>query len=100
VDLYRGADGQGTTGLSLFIRQHRVSFFCPFCLAVSATTANGCTWLAGGDHPTVADVCVYPYVAFAEQSGMVSLSFELYPALQKWLAAFRSIPDYVEFPGL
>lgn len=62
--------------------------------------ANGCTWLAGGDHPTVADVCVYPYVAFAEQSGMGSLSFELYPALQKWLAAFRSIPGYVEFPGL
>jgi glutathione S-transferase len=49
---------------------------------LDAHLANCSTRLAGGEHPTVADVCVYPYVAFvAEQSGMGSLSSDLYPKL-------------------
>ena len=62
--------------------------------------ADGHGWLVPGDTPTIADVCVYPYVAFAEQSSKGALSFAPYPALQRWLAKVKALPGFVEFPGI
>lgn len=61
---------------------------------------QGNCWLVSGAAPTIADVCVYPYVAFAEDSSKGALSFEPYPALRRWLARFKALPGYEAMPGL
>jgi glutathione S-transferase len=67
---------------------------------LAAGAVAGRTWLVEGAQPTVADVAVYPYVAFAEDSSKGALRLGEYPALTRWLAAFRALPGYVAPPGL
>ena len=65
-----------------------------------AGEANGQEWLVPGQHPTIADVCVYPYVAFANGSSKGALNLADYKALSRWLARFAALPGYVALPGL
>ncbi len=67
---------------------------------LAAGAAAGRTWLVDGAQPTIADVAVYPYVAYAEDSSKGALQLSAYPALGRWLAAFRALPGYVAPPGL
>ncbi|MDE3739641.1 MULTISPECIES: glutathione S-transferase family protein [Pseudomonas] len=51
-------------------------------------------WLVG-EHPTIADVAVYPYLAMADEGG---LDLAPYPHLHTWFARIRALPGYVELP--
>lgn len=59
---------------------------------------TGRTYLAA-DHPTLADLACYSYVAHAPEGGV---SLEPYPAVRAWLARveaqpwFRPMPDFAE----
>jgi len=53
-------------------------------------------WLAaqpyfGGEHPTVADVALYPYTAMAGEGGY---QLTEYPRVQAWLKRIESLPGY------
>lgn len=56
---------------------------------------GGNNWLAA-DHPTIADIACYPYVAVAEEG---RFSLEPYPAVKAWLQRFEGIPDWVPLVG-
>jgi len=67
---------------------------------LAAGAAAGRTWLVAGDSPTIADVHVFPYVAYAEDSSKGALKLESYPAVRAWIKAFSQLPGYVAPPGL
>lgn len=52
------------------------------------------SWLAG-EHPTIADVACYSYIAHAPEGGISLLP---YPKLRAWLAAIRALPGFVTMP--
>lgn len=54
------------------------------------------TWLVG-DHPTIADIACFPYVALSPDAG---LEHDGYPAIRNWLYAVRSLPGFVTMPGI
>lgn len=51
-------------------------------------------WLAG-EHPTIADVACYSYIAHAPEGGV---SLKPYPTLRAWLDAIRALPGFVPMP--
>lgn len=53
-------------------------------------------WLIG-DAPTVADLACFPHVALAEDGG---LSLDRYPGIRHWLTHFKSLPGFIEMPGI
>jgi glutathione S-transferase len=53
-------------------------------------------WLCGSS-PTIADVACFPYVALAP---MGDISLEPYPAVRRWIARFKTLPGYLDMPGL
>ena len=67
---------------------------------LAAGAAAGRTWLVAGDAPTIADVHVFPYVAYAEDSSKGALKLANYPAVSAWIKAFTQLPGYVAPPGL
>ncbi|MYM41426.1 glutathione S-transferase family protein [Duganella qianjiadongensis] len=52
------------------------------------------SWLAG-EHPTIADVACYSYIAHAPEGG---ISLKPYPKLRAWLDAIRALPGFVTMP--
>ena len=52
------------------------------------------TWLAV-DHPTIADLACYSYVAHAPEGG---ISLEPYPSVRAWLARVEALPQFVPIP--
>lgn len=55
---------------------------------------DGRSWIAA-DHPTVADVALYSYIAAAPE-GNVDLA--PYGAVRAWLARIEALPGFVPFP--
>lgn len=53
-------------------------------------------WLAT-DHPTLADIACYPYVALAPEGGM---ALDGLPSIGRWIARLQALPGYVGMPGL
>ncbi|MDN7674554.1 glutathione S-transferase [Burkholderia oklahomensis] len=51
---------------------------------------------AAGDHPTIADVAAYSYLAHAPEGGV---SLEPYPHLRAWLARIEALPGFVPMPA-
>lgn len=49
------------------------------------------------DHPTIADIACFPNVALAPDGG---ISLDDYPSLRLWLRAIRSLPGFIEMPGI
>jgi glutathione S-transferase len=49
------------------------------------------------DHPTIADIAFFPYVALAAD-GKISLSDA--PNVVNWIARIKQLPGYVGMPGL
>jgi glutathione S-transferase len=73
----------------------------------SAPRARGCaalleqhfttrTWLEL-EHPTIADVAVFPYVALA-RDGKINL--DAYPHVLAWIDRFKQLPGYLPMPGI
>lgn len=57
---------------------------------------DGGTWLVG-DHPTIADVACFPYVALSGDGG---IGHEEYPAIRNWLRDFRRLPGFHAMSGI
>jgi glutathione S-transferase len=55
-----------------------------------------CTWLEF-EHPTIADVAVFPYVALA-RDGKVDL--DAYPNVLAWCDRIKQLPGYIPMAGL
>jgi glutathione S-transferase len=57
---------------------------------------EGGRWIAG-DHPTVADIACFPYVALSSDGG---IGQEDYPALRNWQRNFRRLPRFAPMSGI
>jgi glutathione S-transferase len=53
-------------------------------------------WLAG-DHPTIADIACYPYVALLPEGGV---PLDPYPPIRDWMGRIEQLPGYITMPGL
>jgi glutathione S-transferase len=60
-------------------------------LAVLDAHLEGRQWLAT-NHPTIADVANYAYIAHAPEG---DVSLEAYPNVRAWLARIESLPGFV-----
>lgn len=58
---------------------------------------QGRDWLVEGDHPTIADIAVFPDVVLSEEGGV---SRQDYPAIRRWLDRVRRIPGFVVMSGV
>jgi glutathione S-transferase len=58
---------------------------------------QGRDWLIVGDHPTIADIAVFPDVVLSEEGGV---SRQDYPAIRRWLDRVRRIPGFVVMSGV
>jgi glutathione S-transferase len=58
---------------------------------------QGRDWLVEGDHPTIADIAVFPEVVLSEEGGV---SRQDYPAIRRWLDRVRRIPGFVVMSGV
>ena len=57
---------------------------------------EGATWIVG-DHPTIADIACFPYVALSGDGG---IGHEEYPALRNWMRNFRKLPRFHAMSGI
>jgi glutathione S-transferase len=57
---------------------------------------EGMKWIVG-DHPTIADIACFPYVALAGDGG---IGHEEYPALRNWMRNFRKLPRFHAMSGI
>ncbi|MCY4006354.1 MAG: glutathione S-transferase family protein [Rhodobacteraceae bacterium] len=57
---------------------------------------NGINWLAGAQ-PTLADVACFPYTCLAGDGG---IDIFIYPAIQRWLRRFATLPRFHPMPGI
>lgn len=60
-------------------------------LEVMQHRLDGYPWLAA-EHPTIADVACYPYVALAEEG---RFSLQPFPAVREWLKRFEGLEGWV-----
>lgn len=60
---------------------------------------QGENWLVPGNEPTIADIAVFPYIAFAEDSSSGVLQLKEYPAVDRWVARFKALPGYEPLPN-
>ena len=58
---------------------------------------EGRDWLIAGDHPTLAEIAVFPDVTLSEEGGV---SRQDYPAIRRWLDRVRRIPGFVVMSGV
>lgn len=65
-------------------------------LNILAAQLTDSDWLAL-NHPTIADIAIYPYIALAPE-GKVDLSG--YPAIIAWLRRIQGLPGYVGMAGM
>ena len=68
--------------------------------ALNINAKNGQNWLVEGETPTIADIAVFPYVAFAEHSSEDEIQLSAYPAVAAWLDRFKCLPNYLPLPGI
>jgi glutathione S-transferase len=67
-----------------------------FILALLEQHFTNCTWLEL-EHPTIADVAVFPYVALA-RDGKINL--DAYPHVLAWIDRFKQLPGYLPMQGI
>lgn len=63
---------------------------------LSAARIRGELFLAGS-HPTIADIACFPQTALAPDGGT---TLAPYPAIRLWMRALRSLPGFIEMPGI
>jgi glutathione S-transferase len=49
------------------------------------------------DGPTIADIACFPNVALAPDGGV---TLDPYPSIRLWMRAIRSLPGFIEMPGI
>ncbi|MBV8885466.1 MAG: glutathione S-transferase family protein [Chroococcidiopsidaceae cyanobacterium CP_BM_RX_35] len=49
------------------------------------------------DHPTIADIACFPYIALAAEG---KISLDAYPSVIAWVERVKQYPGYVGMPGL
>jgi glutathione S-transferase len=49
------------------------------------------------DHPTVADIACFPYIALTNDA---KISLEPYPQVRAWIARIKALPGYIGMTGL
>lgn len=54
------------------------------------------TWLEF-EHPTIADIAVFPYVALAPDG---KISLDPYPNVQRWIARIKELPNFIGMQGI
>jgi glutathione S-transferase len=64
--------------------------------ALTEQALRGCSYLTS-DRPTVADIACFPYAALAPDGGM---ELDCYPAIRDWIFAIRTLPGFIEMPGI
>ncbi|MBB3289517.1 MULTISPECIES: glutathione S-transferase family protein [unclassified Rhizobium] len=57
---------------------------------------RGMRFLAAS-RPTIADIACFPYVALAPDGG---ITLDPYPSIRRWMRAIRSLPGFIEMPGI
>lgn len=50
-----------------------------------------------GPRPTIADIACFPHTALAPDGGV---SLDEYPSIRLWMRAVRSLPGFIEMPGI
>jgi glutathione S-transferase len=80
------------------VASHQTLAYLNNSLAVGASV--GQMWLVEGEAPSIADIAVFPYVAFAEHSTDNEILLSQYPAVVDWLTRFKSLPNYLPLPGI
>ena len=50
-----------------------------------------------GPRPGLADIALFPHVALAPDGGV---SLDEYPSVRLWMRAIRSLPGFIEMPGI
>ncbi|SAI68214.1 glutathione S-transferase [Bordetella ansorpii] len=55
----------------------------------------GQPWIAGGQHPTIADVALYSYTAHAPEG---NVDLKAYANVRQWLARVEALPGFVAMP--
>ncbi len=58
---------------------------------------EGRGWVVDAEHPTIADLALFPDVALAEEGG---IPLQPYPALRRWLDRVKRLPGFVPMPGI
>lgn len=53
-------------------------------------------WLAL-DHPTIADIGCFPYVALAPEG---EIRLDAYPSVRSWIDRVKSLPGFIRMPGI
>ena len=57
---------------------------------------DGNSFLTGA-RPTIADIACFPNTALAPDGGV---SIDFYPSIRLWLRSIRSLPGFIEMPGI
>lgn len=58
---------------------------------------RGLDWICSADHPTLADLYVFPDVILSEEGGISRIP---YPALRRWTDRVRRLEGFVTMPGI
>lgn len=58
---------------------------------------DGADWIVAGDHPTIADIACFPYVALSEDGGIPRQD---YPAIRRWTDRFKRVPGFRVMSGV
>lgn len=58
---------------------------------------EGARWLCSHEHPTVADIACFPYVALSEEGGISQVD---YPAVVRWTERFMQLDGFVPMAGM
>jgi glutathione S-transferase len=62
--------------------------------ALEMNEKNGQNWLVNGSNPSIADIAVFPYVAFIEHSSDNAIQLSAYPAVLAWIERFKALPNF------
>ena len=58
---------------------------------------EGRDWVCSSEHPTIADIAIFPDVMLSEEGGISRLD---YPALRRWTDRVKRIPGFIVMSGI
>lgn len=58
---------------------------------------EGLDWVCRAEHPTIADIAIFPDVMLSEEGGISRLP---YPALRRWTERVRRLERFTPMPGI